>query len=91
MCSACSRASIYLINDIRDREADRLHPRKSRRPIASGALSVGTATVAAGVMAIAALTAAFWIGTSFGVVAITYLVALGAYSTRSSTSSSWTC
>lgn len=73
-------STVYLINDVRDRHADRLHPRKSLRPIASGALSVGTATVAASVIAGAALIGAFWIGTGFGLVAVTYLVALGSYS-----------
>ena len=34
---------VYLVNDISDREADRLHPTKSKRPIASGAISVRTA------------------------------------------------
>lgn len=33
--------SIYCLNDICDRESDRLHPTKCRRPIASGAVSVG--------------------------------------------------
>lgn len=37
----------YLLNDLRDREHDRLHPEKRNRPIASGALSARTATVAA--------------------------------------------
>ena len=37
--SALLSGVVYLINDVRDREADRLHPVKSRRPIASGALS----------------------------------------------------
>ena len=37
----------YLLNDLRDREHDRLHPEKRNRPIASGALSAQTATGAA--------------------------------------------
>ncbi|HEX7579432.1 MAG TPA: UbiA prenyltransferase family protein [Thermoanaerobaculia bacterium] len=36
-------SSIYLLNDLFDREADRLHPVKRNRPIASGAVSVPTA------------------------------------------------
>ena len=37
----------YLLNDLRDREHDRLHPDKRHRPIASGALPIETATTAA--------------------------------------------
>lgn len=33
----------YVFNDIADREADALHPRKKKRPIASGRVPVGTA------------------------------------------------
>lgn len=40
---------VYLINDIADRDQDRLHPKKSRRPIASGRLSVPLAIVTAAV------------------------------------------
>jgi len=39
--SAC-----YIINDARDAEADRFHPRKRRRPLASGAIARGSAFVA---------------------------------------------
>ncbi len=40
-CLAAS--AIYCLNDLRDREADRNHPLKRNRPIASGAVGVGTA------------------------------------------------
>jgi len=36
-------SSIYCFNDIHDAEADRLHPRKSQRPVASGLISKKTA------------------------------------------------
>lgn len=38
-------SSVYCINDINDLEADRRHPVKCRRPLASGAISVGMARV----------------------------------------------
>jgi 4-hydroxybenzoate polyprenyltransferase len=36
-------STVYVINDIADREADRLHPVKRNRPIASGTISVSQA------------------------------------------------
>jgi 4-hydroxybenzoate polyprenyltransferase len=71
---------VYLINDVRDREADRLHPVKSRRPIASGALPAPTAMGAAIVFTVIGLTAAYWLDRQFGIVAATYVALLALYS-----------
>lgn len=48
-CVASS--AVYVVNDIKDRERDRLHPEKSRtRPLASGAVSLHTALMALAVL-----------------------------------------
>lgn len=41
---------VYIINDIKDVEKDRKHPKKCKRPIASGAVSVKSAYVLAGIL-----------------------------------------
>jgi 4-hydroxybenzoate polyprenyltransferase len=71
---------VYLVNDIRDQEADRLHPIKSQRPIASGELPVGVASMFAVVLVVVALAAAFGLSTAFGAVGLTYLTLLVLYS-----------
>ncbi len=71
---------VYLVNDVMDRESDRQHPLKKRRPIAAGALSVSTALVAAGVLCAAALAASFALGSSFGLVAVGYVALQALYS-----------
>ena len=73
---------VYLLNDVADREADRRHPLKARRPIASGALAPRTAVVAAALIAIGGLGLAFWLGVSFGLVSAVYVALFAAYSTR---------
>lgn len=72
--------AVYLVNDVADRESDRLHPKKRFRPIASGALGVGPALGAAGALAVGGLGVAWAIGRSFTWVALTYLVLLTLYS-----------
>lgn len=47
----------YVVNDLRDRELDRVHPRKCKRPIAAGRVSVPAARAYAGVLAALALGA----------------------------------
>jgi decaprenyl-phosphate phosphoribosyltransferase len=60
MCAAS--ASVYLANDILDREADRRHPVKRERPIASGQVGVPVAAVTAGLLACAAVIAPWLLG-----------------------------
>ena len=73
-------STIYLINDIKDAERDRLHPLKCQRPIAAGELSPATAWKAAFFLAVFALCAAFLLDPGFGLVAVGYFILLFAYS-----------
>jgi len=55
-CAAAS--AVYLVNDVMDAAADRHHPDKRFRPVASGALPAMLALVVAGLLFGAAITAA---------------------------------
>lgn len=65
-------SATYLINDVRDREADRRHPRKRVRPVASGEVSVSAALAAAAVLGGSACVIAFSVRSTLAVVVLGY-------------------
>jgi 4-hydroxybenzoate polyprenyltransferase len=61
----CIASSIYIINDYADKEDDKKHPQKQNRPIASGAVSIGTALTIFAILAAAGFFIAYFISTKF--------------------------
>ena len=69
----------YLINDVRDREKDKVHPTKRYRPIAMGTVSVPSAMLASIVLGVLGLTLAYvtspqlaWVLVGYAVLTVTY-------------------
>lgn len=73
-------SSIYIINDYRDREDDKKHPEKSKRPLASGAVSPNAAIVICILLAIAGFVIAWFLREKFLFVLAIYFVLNLAYS-----------
>lgn len=73
-------STIYIINDLVDIEKDRQHPVKKNRPLASGQLSPRVAVVAAIVIGAVCLPLSFWLEPYFGVIALSYVLMMIAYS-----------
>ncbi len=72
--------AIYLLNDVADRERDRLHPTKRERPVASGELPVSVAVAVAALLLAGSLAAGFALTPRFGVTALAYALLLILYS-----------
>ncbi len=80
-CAASS--AVYVFNDLLDREHDRMHPAKRRRPIASGRLPAGIAWGVSAVLAAAALGGALLAGgMAASAIIAGYLAINAAYSLR---------
>lgn len=73
-------SSVYLINDILDVQADRNHPVKKNRPIASGRLPIPVAVVAAALMVILSIPLAYLLSPALGLVLLGYFLLNLAYS-----------
>lgn len=77
----CLLSSVgYVVNDIKDVEADRNHPTKKNRPIASGALPVKAAIVEAILICVLGFAVAATLGWQFLLVTALYFVTTTSYS-----------
>lgn len=66
-------SAVYLFNDIADVEADRNHPEKKSRPIASGTLPVRVASIAAMLLAFLAIPLGYLLSPIFALILAAYL------------------
>lgn len=77
-------SSIYIVNDIQDKETDARHPQKRHRPIASGAVSIRRAITLSSVLAMLSIGLSVYLSaqSSWAVTAVilTYLILNIAYS-----------
>jgi len=72
--------SEYIINDIMDKERDRIHPKKCNRPIASGKLRISHALIFVAFMLSTALVGAYLINTQFLEISLAYFILIIFYS-----------
>lgn len=79
-CAASSAA--YLVNDLRDVDADRQHPVKRRRPIARGELGARAALVLSGSLAVLALALAVVLGPASVACLLAFAALQAAYTLR---------
>ncbi len=73
-------SSVYIVNDIIDRDSDRNHPVKKDRPIASGKLPIGVALSVALVLLSISLVGAYLLKPAFLVICAVYFLLNLAYS-----------
>lgn len=74
--------SVYIINDLMDRDQDRAHPNKRHRPIASGLLSASVAKLASVVLAAVSLGLAYSLDFELFLLLALYLLIQLVYSIR---------
>lgn len=74
-----SASAVYIYNDLQDREEDRLHPQKCRRPLASGEFSLDLAVGTLGLLLISSLLLAWSISSVLAALLGLYLLINVAY------------
>lgn len=82
LCFSLGASAIYLYNDLRDVEQDRLHPEKRLRPIAAGEVPVAVVPWISALLAVAAMVGAWLTEPLFAWVLGTYLIMNLLYSAR---------
>jgi 4-hydroxybenzoate polyprenyltransferase len=75
-------SGVYLLNDVADAEADRVHPLKRNRPIASGRVSIRFAVTLAAIALLGGVAAGAVLDYRLGLVAGGYVLLMLAYNYR---------
>lgn len=79
-CFASS--SIYILNDIVDREADKFHPEKKKRPIASGEISLSASVILSMLLVLLTLFVALLLPKEFLFTVFLYIAIQFSYSLK---------
>jgi 4-hydroxybenzoate polyprenyltransferase len=72
-------SGFYLLNDVRDRDADRLHPVKRLRPVPAGDLAPGTAVFGGVVLVVLAIAGSALLSRDLSLVFLAYASLMAAY------------
>jgi 4-hydroxybenzoate polyprenyltransferase len=80
-CFCALSSAGYLLNDVVDVEADRVHPTKRLRPIAAGQVSIGFVVALGVLLVLGGLAGAFAINLLLGLLALAYALLTAVYST----------
>jgi decaprenyl-phosphate phosphoribosyltransferase len=80
LCFCALSSTVYIVNDYADRDSDRAHPVKCRRPLAAGTVSLALAASALGLLLAVGLAGGFALNPAFGWIALAYLLCNFAYS-----------
>lgn len=80
VCFCLAASSAYVLNDLLDLPADRLHPRKRGRPVAAGDVPIGHGAALSAVLMALAIATSLLLPTPFVVILAIYVVLTLAYS-----------
>lgn len=82
LCFSFTASVVYIINDVKDIEEDRLHPEKRHRPFASGAIKIGTGITIAVFLLVVAMIVAYLLDPGFMLIVGIYFIMNLSYSLK---------
>jgi 4-hydroxybenzoate polyprenyltransferase len=73
ICFSLAASAVYILNDIFDRETDKLHPEKCKGSIAAGSITVNSALILSVICAAAAVISSLLLEKNFAFVILSYI------------------
>lgn len=80
LCFCCAASAVYIFNDYRDVRDDRIHPEKSKRPLAAGSISISVAAALGAVALAIGVGIALWLDLYVFWLVVSYVVLNVSYS-----------